>query len=99
MGIKATNPLTVGDRVSFTLNFDGTGKITGIEERKNYIIRRASNLSKKYQLIAANIDQAWLMASLIKPKTFLEFIDRFLVSAQAFRIPVNIIFNKIDIYD
>jgi len=97
--IKATNPLTVGDRVSFSLNNDYTGKIIDIHERKNYIIRRSSNLSKKYQLIAANIDQAWIMATLIKPKTYLEFIDRFLVSAEAFRIPVKIIFNKIDLYN
>lgn len=97
--IKATNPVTVGDWVTFDVNKDGTGMINDIEDRKNYIIRRSSNLSKQYQLIAANIDHAWIMASLIKPKTFLEFIDRFLVSAEAYRIPVSIIFNKIDIYD
>ena len=97
--IKATNPVTVGDKVQFLFNDDGTGIINGIEDRKNYIIRRSSNLSKRYQLIAANIDQAWIIASLIKPKTFLEFIDRFLVSAEAYRIPVSIIFNKIDLYD
>jgi ribosome biogenesis GTPase / thiamine phosphate phosphatase len=97
--LKSTNPVTVGDRVHFTVNEDGTGMIYEIDERKNYIIRRSSNLSKQYQLIAANIDQAWIIASLINPKTFLEFIDRFLVSAEAYRIPVKIIFNKIDLYN
>jgi ribosome biogenesis GTPase len=98
-GIRATNPVAVGDRVGFSLNQnENTGQISLIEERKNYIIRRASNLSKEYQLIAANVDQAWLLVSLISPKTFPEFIDRFLVSAEAYSIPTNIIFNKIDLY-
>jgi ribosome biogenesis GTPase len=98
-GIKATNPVTVGDRVGFSLNVDGSGRIINIEDRKNYIVRKSSNLSKQYQLIAANIDQAWIIASLAQPKTFLEFVDRFLVSAQAYRIPAKIIFNKIDLYE
>lgn len=97
--LKSTNPITVGDRVHFTLNKDTTGLINTIEERKNYIIRRSSNLSKQYQIIAANIDHAWIIASLINPKTHIEFIDRYLVSAEAYRIPVSIIFNKIDLYD
>jgi ribosome biogenesis GTPase len=97
--IKATNPVTVGDKVYLSIDDKGTGKIIDIIERENYIIRRSSNLSKEYQLIAANIDQAWIIASLIKPKTFLEFIDRFLVSSETFRIPARIIFNKIDLYD
>ena len=97
-GIRATNPLAVGDSVTFRPMEDGTGLITHIEDRKNYIIRRASNLSKDYQLIASNIDQAFLMVSLYQPKSLLAFIDRFLVSAEAFRIPVVILFNKIDIY-
>jgi ribosome biogenesis GTPase / thiamine phosphate phosphatase len=98
-GIRATNPVAVGDRVNYSLNQnENTGLITHIEERKNYIIRRSSNLSKEYQLIAANVDQAWLLVSLISPKTFPEFIDRFLVSAEAYSIPTNIIFNKIDLY-
>lgn len=98
-GIRATSPVAVGDRVEFS----GTGKdniavIEKIGERKNYMIRRASNLSKEYQLIASNIDQAWLIVSLVSPKTFLEFIDRFLVTAQAYRIPASIVFNKTDLY-
>ena len=97
--IKSTNPVTVGDHVTFIVNDDNTGIIVSIDERKNYIIRRASNLSKQYQLLAANIDRAWIIASLKNPQTFLEFIDRFLVSAEAYRIPVSIIFNKIDLLD
>jgi ribosome biogenesis GTPase / thiamine phosphate phosphatase len=97
-GIKATNPVAVGDFVTFHLAGDGTGMISDIKDRKNYIIRRATNLSREYQLIASNIDQALLMVSLVKPVTHLAFIDRFLVSAEAFRIPVIIIINKIDLY-
>lgn len=97
-GIRATNPVAVGDNVEYQLMEDGTGVIRKIEQRKNYIIRRASNLSHEYQLIASNIDQAILLVSLIQPKTLMGFIDRFLVSAEAFRIPVIIVFNKIDIY-
>ncbi len=97
-GIRATNPVAVGDRVSFIKNEDNTGLITNIEKRKNYIIRRASNLSKEYQLIATNVDEAWLIVTLIEPKTFPEFIDRFLITAEAYSIPVNIIFNKTDLY-
>ncbi|MCF8379251.1 MAG: ribosome small subunit-dependent GTPase A [Bacteroidales bacterium] len=96
-GIRATNPVAVGDKVSFAMNDDGTGVITEIKERKNYIIRRASNLSREYQLIATNVDQAWLIVSLIQPKTHAEFIDRFLVAAEAYSIPVNIVFNKTDL--
>lgn len=97
-GIRATNPVAVGDRVSFSMLDDGTGLISEIHSRKNYIIRRATKLSSEYQLIAANIDQAMLMVSLAKPRTLLGFIDRFLVSAEAFRIPVIIVFNKLDLY-
>ncbi len=98
-GIRATNPVAVGDHVSFKRISDQDGGIIEkIGERKNYIIRKASNLSREYQLIACNIDQAMLMVSLVKPRTHLEFIDRFLVSAEAFRIPVVIIFNKTDVY-
>ena len=97
-GIKATNPVAVGDLVTFHLVEDGTGMINDIKERKNYIIRRATNLSREYQLIASNIDQALLMVSLVRPVTHLAFIDRFLVSAEAFRIPVIIIINKVDLY-
>lgn len=97
-GIRATNPVAVGDHVEFALTDSGNGIISHIDERRNYIIRRSSNLSREYQLIAANIDQAVLMISLVSPKTHLAFIDRFLVSAEAFRIPVVLLFNKTDIY-
>jgi ribosome biogenesis GTPase len=98
-GIRATNPVAVGDRVSFEWAEDGTtGIITSIEERTNYIIRRSSNLSKEYQLLACNIDMAWLMVSMLQPRTHTAFIDRFLVSAEAYRIPVILLFNKTDLY-
>ena len=98
-GIRATNPVAVGDRVEISgIEKEDTAVIENIMERKNYMIRRASNLSKEYQLIATNIDQAWIIVSLISPRTHLEFIDRFLVTAQAYRIPASIIFNKIDLY-
>ena len=98
-GIRATNPVAVGDRVSFEYDEDRTkGVITSIETRTNYIIRRASNLSKEYQLLACNVDLAWLMISMVLPRTFTAFIDRFLVSAEAYRIPVIVLFNKTDLY-
>jgi len=97
-GIRATNPVAVGDRVTFSMYDEETGVISDIEERDNYIIRKSSNLSKAYQLIAANIDQAMLIISLTRPKTHLAFVDRFLVSAEAFRIPVILLFNKTDLY-
>ncbi len=99
-GIRATNPVAVGDRVEYKLQkSEKTGVIAHIEERKNYIIRRSPNLSREYQLIAVNVDQAWLMVTMTSPRTFPEFIDRFLVTAEAYSIPVNILFNKIDLYD
>ncbi|MGM0472637.1 MAG: ribosome small subunit-dependent GTPase A [Bacteroidota bacterium] len=98
-GIRATNPVAVGDRVWYEWSEDQqAGIITRIEERSNYIIRRSSKLSKEYQLIACNVDIAWLMISMVFPKTLNRFIDRFLVSAEAYRIPVIILFNKIDLY-
>jgi ribosome biogenesis GTPase len=98
-GFRTTNPLTVGDHVLYELSDDGsTGIITGIEERKNYIIRKSSNLSKESQIIAANIDQVMLLASLREPETHPEFIDRVLVTAEAYRVPAKIIFTKTDIY-
>lgn len=97
-GIRATNPVAVGDQVTFSLSDEGSGLISAIEDRKNYIIRRSANLSKAYQLIASNIDQAILMITLKQPKTHLEFIDRYLVSAEAFRIPTILFFNKCDLY-
>ena len=98
-GIRATNPVAVGDKVRFERNVDGeSATIVSIGTRSNYIIRRASNLSKEYQLLACNVDLAWLMISIVSPRTSSAFIDRFLVSAQAYRIPVIILFNKIDLY-
>ena len=99
-GIRTTNPLAVGDNVDFKLPADGnTGLIVHIHERKNYIIRKATNLSKASHIIAANLDQAVFIGSLIKPRTSTGFIDRFLVTAEAYHIPVALIFNKFDLYD
>jgi ribosome biogenesis GTPase len=98
-GLRATNPVAVGDRVKFQwLEHHKSGIISHIEERSNYIIRKSSNLAKEYQLLAANVDLAWLMISMTLPRTLTPFIDRFLVSAQAYRIPVIILFNKTDLY-
>ncbi|HER08757.1 MAG TPA: ribosome small subunit-dependent GTPase A [Bacteroides sp.] len=98
-GIRATNPVAVGDHVRFERPEESrTGIITHIEERSSYIIRRSSKLSKEYQLIACNVDVAWLMVTMKLPRTLTAFIDRFLVSAEAYRIPVIILFNKIDLY-
>ena len=98
-GIRATNPVAVGDHVTFEWSEDRkTGIITSIEERANYIIRKSSKLSKEYQLLATNVDTAWLMISMVLPRTLTPFIDRFLVSAEAYRIPVIILFNKTDLY-
>ena len=97
--IRTTNPLAVGDNVLFSY---GTGKesnvISELIPRTNYIIRKASNLSKHSQILAANIDLAFLMATIVSPETPVEFIDRFLVSAEAYRINAKIIFNKTDLY-
>lgn len=98
-GIRGTNPVAVGDIVVFDPGDEDTGIIKEIRERKNYIIRKSPNLSKQYQIIAANIDQAILMISLREPETQVEFVDRFLVAAEAYRIPVKLIFNKTDIYN
>jgi ribosome biogenesis GTPase len=97
--VQTTNPVAVGDKVSIDPGDDkNRGIITGIFERKNYILRKASNLSKQSQIIAANIDQLLLMATIILPQTPVEFIDRFLITAEAYRIPARIIFNKTDLY-
>jgi len=105
-GIKSTNPVAVGDRVGFTLQAASAdekekkiGLINSISERKNYIIRRSINLSKQSHIIAANIDQAVLVVTLNYPVTTSTFIDRYLASAEAYRIPVIIVFNKIDRYN
>jgi ribosome biogenesis GTPase len=94
--IRTTNPVAVGDRVTIEINREGTAFITEIEDRKNYIIRRASNLSKQSHIIAANIDQAMLIVTVNYPVTTTVFIDRFLATAEAYNVPVKMIFNKID---
>lgn len=97
-GIRSTNPIAVGDRVSIVENNEGTALITEIEDRKNYIIRRSSNLSKQSHILAANIDLCFLIVTINHPVTSTVFIDRFLASAEAYRVPVNLIFNKTDVY-
>jgi len=98
-GVETTNPVAVGDTVVYELIDDGkSGLITEVLERHNYILRKSSNLSKQSQIIAANLDQALLVVTIILPKTQAEFIDRFLATAEAYRIPAVIIFNKTDLY-
>lgn len=97
-GFEATNPVTVGDQVEVEEE-GGMGMITGLHERKNYIIRKSVNLSKQIQVIAANIDLALVIATPVSPRTSLGFIDRFLSTAQAYSIPAGIVFNKKDLYD
>ncbi|MGB3591808.1 MAG: ribosome small subunit-dependent GTPase A [Nonlabens sp.] len=101
-GIKSTNPIAVGDRVFFDLEKKGDeelGVIHSIAERDNYIIRKSVNLSKQTHIIAANIDQVFLLVTLNNPPTFTSFIDRFLVTAHAYQIPAVLLFNKVDTYD
>ena len=99
-GIRSTNPVAVGDVVTITPSNDGlTALIDGIEDRRNYIIRKASNLSKQSHIIAANVDMAALVVTIAHPETSTTFIDRFLASAEAYRVPVLIVFNKTDLYD
>lgn len=98
-GIRSTNPVAVGDRVEIVVNPEGTGYITAIDDRKNYIIRRASNLSKQSHILAANLDQCMLVVTISRPETSTIFIDRFLASAEAYRVPVRLVFNKTDAYD
>lgn len=93
-GIRSTNPVAVGDWVEIKDGF-----ITEIRDRRNYIIRRASNLSKQSHIIAANVDLACLVVTVAHPETSTTFIDRFLASAEAYRVPVVLIFNKVDLYD
>ena len=97
-GIRSTNPVAVGDRVQIAINAEGTAFITEIEDRKNYIIRKASNLSKQSHIIAANLDQCMLVVTVNYPETSTTFIDRFLASAEAYRVPVTLVFNKVDRY-
>ncbi|MDY0097942.1 MAG: ribosome small subunit-dependent GTPase A [Bacteroidales bacterium] len=99
-GLRTTNPVAVGDNVKLIPDKNTTtGVITEILDRRNYILRKASNLSKQSQIIAANIDQAFLMATIKMPETPVEFIDRFLITAEAYSITAKIIFNKTDLYD
>lgn len=98
-GITTTNPLAVGDVVDFEMEPEqGTGVINTLHPRKNYIIRKSINLSKQAQIIAANLDQALLVVTLASPRTSLGFIDRFLVTAEAYDIPARLIFNKLDLF-
>lgn len=97
-GIRSTNPVAVGDRVEIIRNQEGTAFITSICDRRNYIIRRSSNLSKQSHIIAANVDQAFLIVTVDYPQTSTTFIDRFLASAEAYNVPVTIIFNKVDLF-
>lgn len=98
-GIRSTNPVAVGDRVQIAENREGTAFITEIEDRKNYIIRRASNLSKQSHILAANLNQCMLIVTVNYPETSTTFIDRFLATAEAYRVPVLLLFNKTDLYD
>ncbi|WP_452226724.1 ribosome small subunit-dependent GTPase A [Lacinutrix cladophorae] len=101
-GIKSTNPIAVGDHVDFELetnNDTETGVINYIHDRTNYIVRKSVNLSKQTHVIASNIDQVFLLVTIDNPPTFTSFIDRFLVTAEAYAIKTILLFNKIDVYD
>ena len=101
-GIKSTNPIAVGDYVNFELETDNnqvSGIIDNIYDRKNYIVRKSVNLSKQTHIIAANIDQVFLLVTIDNPPTFTSFIDRFLITAEAYSIKAVLLFNKIDTYD
>ena len=100
-GIRTTNPIAAGDRVELISKKSGDENqyiIQGIEERKNYLVRKSTNLSKQMQIIAANVDRVYLLATLKSPVTQIAFIDRFTVAAESFRIPTTILFNKTDLY-
>ena len=96
-GVRSTNPVVVGDWVRFETDEQGGYVISAIEPRRNYIIRRASNLSKESHIIAANVDQALLVVTLFSPATATEFVDRFLVTCEAYKVPVTILLAKIDL--
>ena len=96
-GIRSTNPVAVGDHVE--LNSQNTAFITAIGDRKNYIIRKSQNLSKQSHIIAANVDQAFLVVTVERPQTSTTFIDRFLATAEAYSVPVVLVFNKTDLLD
>ncbi len=97
-GIRSTNPIAIGDNVMVQVNEKGHSYIYEICDRKNYIIRKSSNLSKHSHILAANVDQAFLLITINYPETSTTFIDRFLTSAEAYQIPVILVFNKIDLY-
>lgn len=96
-GIRSTNPVAVGDRVEIVRNQEGTAFIKNICDRRNYIIRKSSNLSKQSHIIAANVDQAFLVVTVNYPETSTTFVDRFLASAEAYSVPVTLVFNKVDL--
>ena len=103
-GIRSTNPVAVGDRVTLSSPSTGAGQaggnwIVGIDDRRNYIIRKSINLSKQSHILAANLDQALLVVTVSRPQTSTTFIDRFLASAEAYRVPVVLVFNKTDLLD
>jgi ribosome biogenesis GTPase len=97
-GLRTTNPISVGDVVEIEVTSSGNGIISSIHERRNYIVRKATKLSKDTHIIASNLDQAIVIVSLVKPRTSTGFIDRFLVTAEAYHIPAIIVFNKYDLY-
>ena len=96
-GVRSTNPVVVGDVVTVEADEQGGYVISAIEPRRNYIIRRASNLSKESHIIASNVDQALLVVTLFSPQTAMEFVDRFLVTCEAYKVPVTILLAKIDL--
>ncbi len=98
-GIRSTNPVAVGDVVELEPNKEGTAFITSIDDRRNYIVRRSQNLSRQSHVIAANVDQALLLVTVNHPETSLVFVDRFLASAEAYNVPVVLVFNKTDLLD
>jgi ribosome biogenesis GTPase / thiamine phosphate phosphatase len=98
-GIRSTNPVAVGDYVDVILNKEDAGLISNIEDRRNYIVRRSTNLSKLSHILAANVDQSFLIVTISKPETSTIFIDRCLASAEAYSVPSHLIFNKIDAYN
>lgn len=98
-GNKQTNPVAVGDRVRYELQDDGTGVIHEVEDRRNYIVRKSTKLSKQTHVIASNIDLLCVVATMGLPRTSTGFIDRLLVTAEAYHIPACLVFNKVDLYD
>ena len=98
-GIRSTSPVVIGDHVEFIPQPDHTALITSIDDRKNYIVRKSTNLSKQSHILAANLDQCFLLVTVSHPVTSTTFIDRFLATAEAYSIPVTLVFNKVDIYD